>query len=114
MPGALFAALIPGFLALAGYKVLVEWLTWKADIEIGPSAITFKLGYIWSRRRYEYPRGKRPRLECHQEFRRQSGSSYSVRMVPAEGSACDIIRRLDGQQNAIAVRDWLMKELWKT
>jgi hypothetical protein len=86
-------------------------LTWKADIEITADATTFTAGYIWSRRRYEFPRGKHARLECHEEFRRESGSSYCVRLVPAEGPPCDIVKRLDGKQNAVAVRDWLVKQL---
>lgn len=113
IPVALFAALLPVVLAIAGYKTLVEGLTWKAEIEITADATTFTVGYLWSRRRYEFPRGKLPRLECREEMRRQSGSTYAVRMVPAEGPPCDLVKRLDGKQNATAVRDWLMKELWK-
>jgi hypothetical protein len=113
MPGALFAAFLPVVLAIACYKTLVEALTWKAEIEITASATIFTVGYVWSRRRYEFPRGKLPRLECREEMRRQSGSTYAVRMVPAEGPPCDLIKRLDGKHNATAVRDWLMKELWK-
>jgi hypothetical protein len=114
MPGALFAAFLPVVLAIACYKTLVEALTWKAEIEITANGTTFTAGYIWSRRRYEFPRGRLPRLECREEMRRQSGSTYAVRMVPAEGPPCDLVKRLDGKQNATAVRDWLMNELWKT
>jgi hypothetical protein len=113
LPGALFAALLPVVLALACYKTVVEGLTWNADIEITAKATTFTAGYIWSQRRYEFPRRKLPRLECHPEFLRQSGSTYCLRMVPAQGSPCIIVKRLDGKQNAVALRDWLMKELWK-
>jgi hypothetical protein len=113
MPGALFAAFIPGFLAILCYKTLVEALTWMADIEITAKATTITAGYIWSRRRYEFPRGKWPRLECHEEMRRQSGSTYCVRLVPVDGPPCDLVKRLDGKQNATAVRDWLVKELSK-
>jgi hypothetical protein len=113
MPGALFAAFLPVVLAIACYKTLVEALTWKAEIEITANATTFTAGYLWSRRRYEFPRGKLPRLECREETLRQSGSTYSVRMVPAEGPPCDLVKRLDGKQNATALRDWLMNELWK-
>jgi hypothetical protein len=113
MPIALFAAFFPGALAIFSYVALVQGLTWKAEIEITANTTTFTAGYIWSRRRYEFPRGKLPRLECREEMRRQSGSTYSVRMVPAEGPPCDLVKRLDGKQNATAVRDWLMKELWK-
>jgi hypothetical protein len=109
MPIALFAAFLPAALALFSTVTLVQALTWKADIEITASATTFTAGYFWSRRRYAFPRGKWPRLECHAEFHRQSGSSYCVRLVPAEGRPCDIVRRLDGKQNAVAVRDWLVK-----
>src|SRR5262249_9026719 len=113
LPGALVAALLPVVLAMACYKTLVEALTWKADIEITTKGTTFTAGYIWSRRRYEFPRRKLPQLECHPEFRRESGSTYCLRLVPADGSRCVIAKRLDGKQNAIAVRDWLTKELWK-
>ncbi len=113
MPIALFAAFLPGALAMFGCVALVQGLTWTAEIEITANATTFTAGYAWSRRRYEYPRGKLPRLELHAEMRRQSGSTYSVRMVPAEGPPCDLVRRLDGKQTATAVRDWLMKELRK-
>jgi hypothetical protein len=113
LPGALFGALLPVVLAIACYKTLVEGLTWNADIEITAKATTFTAGYIWSRRRYEFARGRLPRLECHPEFRRLSGSTYCLRMIPAEDSPCIIVKRLDGKQNAVAVRDWLMKELWK-
>jgi hypothetical protein len=113
MPIALFAAFIPGFLAILCYKTLVEALTWKAAIEITAKATTITAGYIWLRRRYEFPRGKLPRLECHEEMRRQSGSTYCVRLVPTDGPPCDLLKRLDGKQNAVAVRDWLIKELCK-
>jgi hypothetical protein len=113
MPGALFAAFIPGFLAILCYKTLVEALTWKADIEITAKATTITAGYIWSRRRYEFSHGKLPRLECHEEMRRQSGSTFCVRLVPTDAPPCDLLKRLDGKQNAVAVRDWLVKELSK-
>jgi hypothetical protein len=113
LPGAFIAALLPVVLALACYKTLVEALTWKAEIEITAKATTFTAGYVWSRQRYEFPRRKLPRLECHPEFQRQSGSTYCLRMIPAEGLPCILVKRLDGKQNAVAVRDWLMKELWK-
>jgi hypothetical protein len=111
LPGALIAALLPVVLAIACYKTLVEALTWKVDIEVNATRTTFTAGYLWSQRRYEFPRGKQPRLECHPEFRRQSGSTYRLWLVPAEGPRCVIAKRLDGKQNAVAVRDWLMKEL---
>ncbi len=111
MPIAFFAAFLPAGLALFSTVTLVQALTWKADIEITATATTFTAGYLWSKRRYEYPRGKWPRLECHAEFHRQSGSTYCLRMVPAEGRPCDIVRRLDGKQNAVAVRDWLVKQV---
>jgi hypothetical protein len=111
LPGALFAALLPVVFALACYKTLVEALTWTADIEITKDATTFTAGYIWSRRRYEFPRRRLPRLECHVEFHRQSGSTYCLRMIPADGLPCIIVKRLDGKQNAVAVRDWLVKQL---
>jgi hypothetical protein len=112
MPIAFFAAFLPGALAIFSYVALVQSLTWQAEIEITADATTFTAGYIWSRRRYEFPRGKLPRLECRTEIRRQSGSTYAVRMVPAQGPPCDLVKRLDGKQKATAVRDWLMKELW--
>jgi hypothetical protein len=111
LPGSLIAALLPVVLAIACYKTLVEGLTWSADIEITAKATTFTAGYLWSRRRYEYPRGRLPRLECHEEFRRQSGSTYCLRMIPTEGAPCILVKRLDGKQNAVAVRDWLVKQL---
>ena len=114
MPGALLAAFLPGFLVILCYKTLIEALTWSADIEITDRAATFTAGYLWSRRRYEFPRGRLPRLECREEMRRQSGSTYCVSLVPAEGRPCVLVKRLDGKQNAFAVRDWLTKELWKT
>jgi hypothetical protein len=92
----------------------LQGLTWKADIEITAKASTITAGYVWSRRRYEYPRGKWPTLECREEIRRQNGSTYCVRLVPAVGPACDIVKRLDGKQNAVAVRDWLVKLLAAT
>lgn len=113
MPGALFAAFLPVVLALACYKTLVEALTWSAEIEITKAATTFTAGYSWSRRRYEFPHGKLPQLECREEMRRQSGSTYAVRMILADGPPCVLVKRLDGKQNATAVRDWLMKELQK-
>jgi hypothetical protein len=111
MPIALFAGLLPVVLALAGYRALVQGLAWKADIEITARGTTVTAGYAGSRRRYEYPRGKWPPLECREELRRQSGSTYCVRLVPAMGPPRDIVRRLDGKQNAVAVRDWLVKLL---
>ena len=113
LPGSLIAALLPVVLALACIKTLVEALTWKADIEVTATATTITAGYIWSRQRYEFPRGKLPTLECHPEFRRQSGSTYCLRLAPTAGRRCIIAKRLDGQQNATALRNWLMKELWK-
>jgi hypothetical protein len=113
MPIALFAAFLPGAFVIFSFGALIQGLTWQAEIEITPTATTFTAGYIWSRRRYEYPRGRLPRLECHVEMHRQSGSTYCVRMVPAEGPPCELVRRIEGKQNATAVRDWLMKELWK-
>jgi hypothetical protein len=110
MPMALFAALLPTVLALASYWVLVQAVAWKADIEVTADATTFTAGYIWSRRRYEFPRGKLPCLECREEFRRESGSSYCVCLVPTDGPPCDLVKRLDGKQNAVAVRDWLMNQ----
>jgi hypothetical protein len=113
LPGALIAALLPVVLAIACYKTLVEGLTWNADIEITAKATTFTAGFIWSKRQYEFPRGRLPLLECQPEFRRQSGSTYCLRMIPAGGSPCTIVKRLEGKQTAVAVRDWLMKELQK-
>jgi hypothetical protein len=113
MPIAFFAAFVPAGLLIFSCGALVQALTWKAEIEITPEATTFTAGYFRSRRRYEYPRGKLPRLELHVEMHRQSGSTYCVRMVPAQGSPCDLVKRLDGKQKATAVRDWLMKELTK-
>jgi hypothetical protein len=113
LPGAFFAAFLPVVLAIACFKTLVEALTWGAEIEVSAKATTFTAGYVWSRRRYEYPCGKLPTLECHPEFRRQSGSTYCLRLVPADGPPCILVKRLDGKQNAAAMRDCLMKELWK-
>jgi hypothetical protein len=113
MPIALFAAFLPGALAIFSYVALVQGLTWKAEIEITAKATAFTAGYTWSRQRYEFPRGRLPRLECRAEMYRQRESTYSVRMVPAEGPPCDLVRRLDGKQKAIAVRDWLTQELCK-
>jgi hypothetical protein len=113
LPGALIAALLPVVLAIACYKTLVEALTWKAEIEITAKATTFTAGYLWSRRRYEFARGRLPRLECQPEFQTLSRSTYCVRLIPAEGPPCILAKRLDGKQNATALRDWLMKELWK-
>lgn len=114
LPGALFAALLPVVLAVACFKTLVEGLTWNAEIEITAKTTTFTAGYVWSRRRYQYPRGRLPRLECHVEVRRQSGSTYCLRMIPVDGSPVIIVKRLDGKQNADAVRDWLIQELGKS
>jgi hypothetical protein len=111
MPLALFAGVIPGAMALISYWIMVMWLTWKAEIEITEDATTFTAGYIWSRRRYEFPRGKQPTLECHEEFRRESGNLYCVRLVPLGSPPCAIIKRLDSKQSAIAVRNWLVKQL---
>jgi len=111
MPLALFAGMIPGALALMSCWILWEWLTWKAEIEITADATTFTAGHIWSRRRYKFRRGKHVPLECHVEFHRENGSSYCVRLVPVQGPPCAIVRRLDGKQNAVAVRDWLVKQL---
>jgi hypothetical protein len=111
MPGALFAAFLPAALVVFSCVALVQGLTWQAEIEITDTATIFTAGYIWSRRRYEYPPGKLPRLECRVEMHRQSGSTYSVRMFPSDGPPCDLVKRLDGKQNATAVRDWLMREL---
>ena len=59
------------FLALLSSVALVRGLTWKADIEITADKTTFTAGYIWSRRRYEFARGKHPVFDCHAEDRRQ-------------------------------------------
>ena len=114
LPGALFAALLPVALVIACYKALVESLTWSSEIELTEKSMTITVGYIWSQRRYEYRRGQLPQLECREEFRRQSGSTYCLRLVPNEGPPCIIIKRLDGKQNADALRNWLIKELGKT
>src|SRR5262249_23582276 len=113
LPGAFFAAFLPVVLAIACYKTLVEALTWSAQIEITEKATKFTAGYLWSRRSYEYPRRKLPRLECHEEFRRQNGTTYCLRMIPGEGAPCILAKRLDSKQNAVALRDWLMKKMWK-
>jgi hypothetical protein len=112
LPGAFFAAFLPVMLALACFKTLVEALTWRADIEITAQALTFTAGFIWLRRRHEFRRGKLPTLECHPEFRRESGSTYCLRLVPENGPRCVIAKRLRDKQTAMAFRDWLMKELW--
>jgi hypothetical protein len=112
LPGSLFAGLIPVVLAIACFKTLVEALTWRTDIEITAEATTVTAGYVWSRRRIEMPRGKLPSLECEQEFRRQNGSTYCLRLIPKDGPRCVIAKRLDGKQNATALRDWLVKELY--
>jgi hypothetical protein len=111
MPLALFAAFLPAALVILACVTLVQGLTWKAEIEIAANVTTITAGYVWSRRRYEFPRDELPALECHAEMRRQSGSTYSVQMVPAEGPACDLVKRLHGKQSATAVRDWLIKKL---
>jgi hypothetical protein len=111
MPLALFVGVIPGAMAIISYWILVMGLTWKAEIEITEDATTFRAGYIWSRRRYEFPRGKRAILECHEEFRRDSGNLYCVRLVPLGSPPCALIKRLEGKQNAVAVCRWLVKQL---
>jgi hypothetical protein len=111
LTGAFFAAFVPAFLAIVSYAALVRGLTWKADIEITADKTTFTAGYIWSRRRYEFARGKHPVLDCHAEDRRESGTLYCVRLVPGIGRPCDIIKRLDGKRNAVAVRNWLVMQL---
>jgi hypothetical protein len=108
---AWIVAILPAFLAALSYVALVRVLTWKADIEITADMTTFTAGFVWSRRRYEFPRGIHPVLECYGEDRRESGTMYSVRLVPEDGPPCDVIKRLDGKQNAFAVRDWLIKQL---
>jgi hypothetical protein len=113
MPISLFVAFLPVALVISACVALVQGATWQAEIEITDKVTTFTAGYSWSRRRYEYPRGRWPKLECHVEMYRESGSTYSVRMVPAEGPPCDLVRRLDGQQKATAVRVWLTRELRK-
>ena len=113
LPGAFFAAFLPVVLAIACFKTLVEALTWKTEIEVTAKATAFTTGFVWSRRRVEYPRGELPPLECHPEFRRQSATTYCLRLVPAKGPPCTLVKRLDGKQNATAVRDWLTKELSK-
>jgi hypothetical protein len=113
MPLALFAGFIPAVLALMGYWTLVTALTWKAEIEITATTTTFTVGYIWSRRRYKFGRRRAVTLECHAEFLRERGSTYCVRLVPRNGPPCDIIKRVDSKQNAVAVRNWLVKQLRK-
>jgi len=111
MPLAFFAGFLPGALAFSCYWTLVKGLTWKADIEITADKTTFTAGYIWSRRRYEFLRGQRVPLECRAEYYREDKSVYCVSLVPLLGRPCDIVKRLDGEQDAVAMRDWLVKLL---
>jgi hypothetical protein len=111
LPGAAFAAFLPVVLAMACCKTLIEAMAWNTEIEISREAATITAGYLWSRRRWEFSRDKLPTLDCHAEFRRESGSTYCVRLVPADGPPCILVKRLDGQQNADAVRQWLVKQL---
>jgi hypothetical protein len=113
MPGAFFAAFLPVVLVIGCFKVLVEELTWKAEIEITAQTLTFTAGFSWSRQRFEFRRRKLPQLECHPEFQRDTGSTYCLRFVPEVGPRCVIAKRLKDKQTATALRDWLMKELWK-
>jgi hypothetical protein len=109
MPLAFFAASLPAAIAFSGYWTLVQALTWKADIEITPKTTRFTAGYIWSRRRYEFLTGQKVPLECRAEQYREDRSVYCVCLVPGNGPPCDIVKRLDGEQNALALRDWLVK-----
>jgi hypothetical protein len=111
LPVALFAAFIPALFAILCYGTLVRGLAWQADIEMNADKTTFTAGFLWSRRRYEFARGKHPVLDCHAGDRRESGTLYCVRLVPEIGRPCDIIKRLDGKRNAVAARNWLVMQL---
>jgi hypothetical protein len=109
MPLAIFAAFLPGVIAFSAYWTLFKALTWNAEIEITPKTTTFTAGYIWSRRRYEFLTGQKVPLECRAEQYREDRSVYCVCLVPGNDRPCDIVMRLDGEQNAVALRDWLVK-----
>jgi hypothetical protein len=123
MPLAAAAALLPGVLAIACCVALVKAVTWRSEIEIAPRTTTFTAGYIWSRRRFEYLTGQKVPLECRAVQYREDRSVYCISLmspVPGSGPLCDIVKRLDGEQNAVALRDWLVtlirtsKSGWKS
>jgi len=110
-PISAFAGLIPGALTIMGIVVLIEMLSWKAKILIQPDGVVIVAGALWSRRTYQFPRGATVTLECAEEYRREAGSAWCVRLSLTDEKPCPVVKRLDGKQEAVAIRDWLERRI---
>ncbi len=106
-----FAALIPVALAVAGVIALVEMLSWQATIVISAEGVVIAAGHFWSRPAIEYPPGAAVPLDCVEELRRDAVSAWCVRLVPEGAMPRRLVCRLDGKQEAVAVRNWLTRKM---
>lgn len=107
-PVALFFGLIPLALTGIGLWGLFEMLTWQARLDVHADAIEVEAGHRGFRKRFNLIRGGK-QLECAEDFRKEMGAWWRIQVDRGREGKVSIVRRLDGQQDAEAVRDWLVK-----
>ena len=106
LPLSLFAGLIPAVLTLIGLYCLAEVLLWGSAVTILEDRIELEGGWLGFRRRATSERDRPPRLVAREQFKKENGAWWSVEARLDDGPPITLVQRLDGQQEAAAVRAW--------
>ncbi len=113
-PVPFFIALIPGALGVMMIYGIFEILFWQATLTIEQDEIEIETGYTGFRRRFNYPRKAPPYTRIKKEFEPQNGPPmFSVQFEGPDGKQYNLVRKIDGDQDANAVRDWV-KQQWQS
>lgn len=112
-PPKYFAALIPGILTiLIAYGVL-EAFCWRCDLTIDPEQIEIQSGWRGFRRKAIFERMPPPQLMTEVQFKKKDGAWWHLYVTTPSSAKLQVIQRLDGEQEANAVHDWLNQQ-WIT
>ncbi len=132
-PVVWFAALLPAVLLLISLWGLIEILFWSSSLSIGPDEVTIEAGYQSFQSKLTFHRSLKTSelplpddseivtvdstavtvgefnvpFECKIEFKKSDGEWWSVCVPDQDGELQPLVRRLNGQQEAECVRDWL-------
>jgi hypothetical protein len=110
-PVPFFIAFIPGALGLMMIYGIFEMLCWQATLTIEQDEIEIETGYIGFRRKFGYSRKSPPYTRTHKEFEPQNGPPmFSVQFEGPDSKQYNLVRKIDGDQDAKAVRDWVKKQ----
>ena len=113
-PPMYFAAMIPGILTLLIFYGLAEAVCWRSDIVIDREQIDIESGWWGFRRKTSFERINPPQFQTEVQFRKQDGAWWHIYVNTPTGTRQQVIQRLDGEQEAKAVRDWLNLQLTTT